>query len=200
MRNLLSSSVMLLPLTLFYGCGESPPPASLAAPVPASGVSAPKVEASKPEAAKTEAAKTAPRPVRKERPPAERAKVAQLFQVPQVTRSTASAYSDSRQDGGTAPHIRLLGFSKVDGQLRALVELKGETLPVEQGDIINGVEVVSVAEGGVSFQHAGQRWTSYLFEKLESRPVVVARAAVPSSTGASEQGAPTTDPSLDSSN
>jgi outer membrane biosynthesis protein TonB len=191
---------MLLSLTLLFGCGESPPPAAVPAPAPARPVSAPKADAPKPEAAKSEAPKAAPRPARKERPPAERAKVAQLFQVPQVTRSNTIAYSDSRQEGNAAPQIRLLGFSRLDGQLRALVQVKGETLPVEQGDIINGIEVVSVDEDGVSFQHAGQRWTSRLFEKLESPPVVVARAAHASSAGTSGQDAPMVESSLHSTN
>jgi hypothetical protein len=199
MRSLFSSSAMLLPLTLLCGCGESPPPA-VPAPAPAGPVSAEKADAPRLETAKIEPAKTESRPVRRERPPAARAKVAQLFQVPQVTRSNASAYSDSRQEGGTPTQIRLLGFSKMDGQMRALVEVKGETLPVEQGDIINGVEVVAVDEDGVSFQHVGQRWTSRLFEKLESRPVVVARAAHPSSSGPSGQDAPMVEPTVSPSN
>jgi len=105
--------------------------------------------------------------------------VAQLFQVPQVIRANAGNYGEARSDKGGTPQIRLLGFSRVDGELRALVQVKGETLPVEQGDIIDGAEVVAVDAEGVSFQYAGQRWTSRLFEKTESRPVVVARAPNP---------------------
>lgn len=173
MRQLALSAFVLLLL----GCGASQPSVPTGAAPAAAPVAAPAAE-------KVETPKQPTRPAKRERPPAERAKVAQLFQVPQVSRSNAG-YNDARQESGGTPHIRLLGFSQLDGQLRALVQIKGETLPVEQGDIVDGVEVVAVDAEGVSFQYAGQRWTSRLFEKLESRPVVVARALSQSSPAAS---------------
>jgi hypothetical protein len=177
MKASLLTSIVLLPLAAL-GCGTSPPP-------PPQAVASPTAPPAAPVADKADQ-KPAPRPAKRERPPAERAKVAQLFQVPQVTRANAGNYSDARQDSGGTPLIRLLGFSQMDGQLRALVQIKGETLPVEQGDIVDGVEIVAVDAEGVSFQYGAQRWTSKLFEKLESRPVVVARAPSQSSPAVSD--------------
>jgi hypothetical protein len=179
MRESVFPILTALALAALQGCGAATPAPTPAAAVPAAAPAVAVPPTTAPAAAqsveKEPASKPASRPPKRERPPAERAKVAQLFQVPQVTRSSGNA-ADAHKDSA-APQIRLLGFSKLDGQLRALVRVKNETLPVEQGDIIDGVEVVAVDEGGVSFQYAGQRWTSQLIEKSPSRPVVVARAA-----------------------
>lgn len=169
------------------GCGGSvpatPPPATpkvTAAPTP------PSTPAGKPGDEKP-----VERPAKRERRPTEKAKIAQLFQIPQFTKpASGSNYNDAKQDA--LPQIRLLGFSKIDGQLRALVQIKGEILAVQQGDVLDGAEVVAVDAEGVSFQFGGQRWASRLFEKANTSPVSVARVDV--STGDKPSGLETTLP------
>jgi hypothetical protein len=88
--------------------------------------------------------------------------------------------SDGKGDGANqASSIRLLGFSRMDDQLRAVVQVKNDIVAVQQGDLVNGVEVVAVDVDGVSLQVPGRRWTLRLFEKNTSSQVVVARAASP---------------------
>ena len=171
MKQFTACCLLTLPLALLPGCDSAAPPPAAAAPTPSA--SAPAAVAEKSASPKPAAAK----PVRRERAPAERAKISQLFQVPQVTRSNAANYGETRQEGSSAPQIRLLGFSLLDGVQRALVEVKGEVLQVEQGDVIDGAEVVAIDADGISFQFSGSRWTELLFEKQQNRPVVVARAA-----------------------
>jgi hypothetical protein len=128
-----------------------------------------------------------PRIARRERPPAEQAKVAQLFQAPQFT---GMKPDESRREGaGDTPKIELRGFA---GKLRAIVAVNGEIVVVEQGDLINGVQVVAIdgEEKSVSFQYGGNRWTPRLFEKPVSQGVVLARAdtAATSVPGATAEG------------
>src|SRR5437868_3594054 len=173
MRPSIAACLLALSLLLLASGCTAAPATMEAAPVKPPVAPA----AEKPTAPKSNVEKATARPAKRERAPAQRAKVAQLFQVPQVTPGSGAGYADVRQDGNATPVIDLLGFSRFDGQLRALVRVRGETLPIEQGDVIDGVEVVAVDADGVSFQYAGQRWTRKLFEKLERRPVVIARAS-----------------------
>jgi hypothetical protein len=62
------------------------------------------------------------------------------------------------------PRVRLLGFSNVDG-FKALVEVKGDVRAVTTGDIIEGIEVVSVEPPNVTFQFASSRWATKLFDQ-----------------------------------
>jgi hypothetical protein len=184
-----SSCLIVLPLAILGGC-ESAPPAAATAAAPAAAIpSAPSAVAAPSKAEQPELPKPARRPVRRERPPAERAKVAQLFQVPQVTRASTASYSEGRQQSASAPQIRLLGFSQLDGVLRALVHVKGEVLQVEQGDVIDGAEVVAIDVEGVSFQYSGTRWTEPLFHREQSPPVVVAKATKSSTPPQTPQAA-----------
>ena len=64
------------------------------------------------------------------------------------------------------------------------MQVKGEVLQVEQGDVIDGAEVVAIDTQGVSFQYSGTRWTEALFHKDESRPVIVAKANSSAATAA----------------
>src|SRR6185436_1171911 len=75
---------------------------------------------------------------------------------PKTAESTASTKQTER------PKLRLLGFSNVDG-FKALVELKGDVQAVEAGDVIEGVQVVSVEPPNVTFQFASSRWSTKLF-------------------------------------
>ncbi|MGI8982630.1 MAG: hypothetical protein ACR2FY_25640 [Pirellulaceae bacterium] len=65
------------------------------------------------------------------------------------------------------PKVRLLGFSDVDG-FKALVELKGNVMAVEAGDVIEGVEVVSIEPPKVTFQFASSNWSTRLFDQAWS--------------------------------
>ncbi|MBC7854962.1 MAG: hypothetical protein IAF94_16140 [Pirellulaceae bacterium] len=115
----------------------------------------------------TTPAKTAPaaemKPVRKVR--------LNPFQMPDIPEEFLQPKEEPRPDEDAAPvrqaerpKVRLLGFSNVDG-FKALVELKGEVLAVEAGDVIEGVHVVSLEPPGITLQFASSRWGTKLFEQ-----------------------------------
>jgi hypothetical protein len=174
MRSIHAAASVLLLSLLLAGCSATPAPSAVKPPPSGKHLPA----AASPTEEKKAADKPEDRSARRERPAVEKAKVAQLFQVPQFTLAAGPAnQGDSRQGVGAAPQIRYLGFSRINGQLKALVQVKNEIIAVEQGDLIDGAEVVALDAEGVSFQYAGQRWTRRLFEKSESQPVVLARAS-----------------------
>lgn len=142
------------------GCGEGDvakpaakaPAASLANTSAKSGE-----QTKKEEPAKSDVAKSKPRrAMRKEH-------VAQLFSVPEVVRPADEGRGGDGQSD--RPRIRLLGFSRIDGDANALVEIKGEVLAIKQGDMIEGAEVVTLESDMATFQFAGQRWSTRLFDQ-----------------------------------
>ena len=154
------------------------------APKPAAGLATPQsVKATSPPVTIKEEKASSTRPeepaVRRARPAAEKGKVAHLFQVPQFTlpaTGNGSGYDSAKLEGpGAPPQIRLLGFSRYNDQRKALVQVRGEILAIEQGEVIDGAEVVAVDAEGVSFQFAGQRWTTRLFEKSPQPAVTITR-------------------------
>ena len=93
------------------------------------------------------------------------------FQMPDVPEEFLSPKEEPRSDEYAAPNrqterpkVRLLGFSDVDG-FKALVELKGDVLAVEAGDVIEGVQVVSIQPPIVTFQFANSNWSTKLFDQ-----------------------------------
>ena len=175
MRRINLLTLVLLNVIALSGCDT---------PKPAAGPTTPQsIEATATPIAikedKASSGKPEEQPVRRARPAAEKGKVAQLFQVPQFTlpaTGNGSNYDGPRLEGpGAPPQIRLLGFSRYNEQFKALVQVRGEILAIEQGEVIDGAEVVAVDAEGVSFQFAGQRWTTRLFEKSSQPAVNVAR-------------------------
>jgi hypothetical protein len=102
-----------------------------------------------------------------------------MFKVPEISRpATAQGYGDAAASGTSAlPAIRFLGFTRRDGVLAGLVEVRGEVLAICQGDVIEGAEVVAVDTDSVSFQYQGKRWSCRLFARPEKPPVVLTKAA-----------------------
>jgi hypothetical protein len=93
------------------------------------------------------------------------------FQMPEIPEEFLPPKEDLKPVESAAPirqlerpKVRLLGFSNVDG-LKALVELKGDVLAVEAGDVIEGVQIVSVQAPNVTFQFANSIWSTKLFDQ-----------------------------------
>ena len=184
--------VLLFFAIAFAGCGAGTPQAAKSA--------AP---------AKTDVIKTVPpalarAAVAPAKPTAEAKPVKKLnlnpFQMPEVPEEflppkeepklaeTASSVKQTER-----PRLRLLGFSNVDG-FKALVELKGDVQAVAAGDVIEGVQVVSVEPPNVTFQFASSRWATKLFEQPwhnEQTGVALSSRSTPrANTGASITRAP----------
>jgi len=180
MRSSFFVAIGVILVATLAGCGaNSPPPhkgVQAQAPAPVPNV-APTPPPTAPEIKPAPVEAPKPRPAKKERLQVEKTRIAQLFQVPEFTRTGANCPDPKAAGPGAPPSIRLLGFSRVDDQPRALIEVKGEVLAVEQGDVIEGVEVVALDEESISFQLAGQRWSNRLFEKRDGDQIKVVNIA-----------------------
>src|SRR5688572_1339692 len=125
--------------------------------------------------AKSDVIKAAPLAVAAAKPAAEVKPVKKLslnpFQMPEIPEEFLPPKEESEPVASAAPtrqmerpKLRLLGFSNVDG-FKALVELKGDVRAVEAGDVIDGVQVVSIEPPNVTFQFASSRWATKLFDQ-----------------------------------
>lgn len=153
------------------GCGgDTPRAADKAAPAKAAKKTAPTVA--------TPAAVVAATPIRKpgkaapalETKPARKVTV-NPFQMPEIPEEFLAPKEEPTSVETAAPvrpferpKVRLLGFSDVDG-FRALVELKGDVLAVEEGDLVEGVQIVSIKPPSVTFQFANSNWSTKLFDQ-----------------------------------
>jgi hypothetical protein len=163
---------------VFAGCGAAPEAAK-------------SVGSAKPDVAKAAAPALAPAAVATAKPAAETKPAKKLnlnpFQMPEIPEEflppkeePKSAESAAPTKQTERPKLRLLGFSNVDG-FKALVELKGDVQAVQAGDVIEGVQVVSVEPPNVTFQFASSRWATKLFDQ----PWHNEQTGVASSPGAS---------------
>ena len=169
------------------GCGgDMPRAAGNAAPEKAAKSTAP--------TAATPAAVVAATPIRTpaKAPPVTEAKSVRKvtlnpFQMPDIPEEFLAPKEEPKPAEYAAPvrpferpKVRLLGFSDVDG-FKALVELKGDVRAVEAGDVIEGVEVVSIEPPKVTFQFASSNWSTKLFDQPWSNQ----QTGIASSPGAS---------------
>ncbi len=155
---------LLLPIACgLLGCGSTAPeaPKKPSAP-PAAAPAKPAAATPAPEKPTVAAARP-----KRERSALEKTRVAALFQVPEYTRPASSSSNyESRGGANSPPTVRFLGFGRAEGNHRqALIELKGEVLAVEQGDVVDGVEVVGIDDSGISLQYFAYRWNPRLFER-----------------------------------
>jgi hypothetical protein len=178
-RNCFGWSFLTLLLAAIGGCGGSMPATSKTA------------LAAKPEGAKVRppAAPSAAIGPSKPAAGAKPAKKLSLnpFQMPEIPEEFLPPKEEPVPLTSTAPikqverpKLRLLGFSKVDG-VKALVELNGDVQAVQPGDVIEGVQVVSVEPPNVTFQFTSSRWVTKLFDQ----PWHNEQTGVASSPGAS---------------
>lgn len=152
---------LTLLLAAVAGCGGGTPEAAKS------------VAPAKPDSAKAAAPVTAPAPVATAKSEVKPAKKLNLnpFQMPEIPEEFLPPKEESKSLESAAPtkqterpKLRLLGFSNVNG-FKALVELKGDVQAVEAGDVIEGVQVVSVEPPNVTFQFASSRWATKLFDQ-----------------------------------
>ncbi len=86
-----------------------------------------------------------------------------FFTPPQVD---VSHFSATTKNADGTPQVRVLGFVKVEGGSdRAIVQIGPLTDIVEPGNVVQGVEVISLQEPSITLQFNGARWNSSMFDQ-----------------------------------
>lgn len=110
-----------------------------------------------------------------------------FFTPPQV--DVVNVSSGAKNADGT-PQVKLLGFVKVEGGAdRAFVQIGPLTDIVEAGQVVQGIEVISLQEPTITLQLNGARWNVSMFDQPASTELA-ANHRGPASRGPATMKAP----------
>jgi hypothetical protein len=127
-------------------------------------------DASKSEPAANATDTAAAEPAEPKKAPKRAVGLSSLFRAPEIPQELlaiekpAEAKTEAKAKAAQ-PKIRLLGFAKMDGETKALLDTGKDVVTAVPGDVLDGVEVISIENEEVTFQYAKARWTTQLFQQ-----------------------------------